>query len=226
MIPNLFPTASFAISFLLLFGSAEWLYHKSKIQAELSRKYVHFTTGIISLLFPYFLSSHWMVLSLCGSFFLLLLASLKWNLLPSINGVDRVTRGSLLYPLVVYVCFLFYQQYDQFLFFYIPILILAISDPIAALVGKKWPQFPYSTFGHTKTGSGSLGFFLSAFLIGLLGLWCSGQTILVTMVLISSTLAFVSTIAEALSHKGYDNLTIPFSVLGLLTFFKAINFIS
>ncbi len=226
MIANLFPAASFAISFLLLFGSAEWLYHHLKVKAELSRKYVHFTTGLISLLFPCFLSSHWMVLLLCGSFFFLLLASLKWNLLPSINGVDRVTRGSLLYPLVVYACFLLYQQYDLFLFFYIPILILAISDPIAALVGKKWPKFPYSTFGHTKTASGSFGFFSSAFIICMLGLLFSGQTEIATIILIATTVAFASTLAEALSHKGYDNLTIPCCVSGLLIFFKAINFIS
>src|SRR3546814_15775711 len=49
--------------------------------------------------------------------------------------------------------------------YYLPIMVLAISDPLAALSGKKWPWRPYRIAGATKTILGSLVFFMSAFLI-------------------------------------------------------------
>ncbi|MBI3234471.1 MAG: phosphatidate cytidylyltransferase, partial [Bacteroidetes bacterium] len=45
--------------FLTLFGLAEVLYHFFKVKAELTRKLVHFGTGLLTFLFPLILSSHW-----------------------------------------------------------------------------------------------------------------------------------------------------------------------
>ena len=91
--------------FLVLFGSAEILYHYFKIQAEYTRKYVHIGTGLLTLLFPILFSSHWSVLIICAAFLLLLVTSLKFNLLKSINAIGRFTLGSVMYPIVVYICF-------------------------------------------------------------------------------------------------------------------------
>ncbi|MEN0047927.1 MAG: phosphatidate cytidylyltransferase, partial [Bacteroidota bacterium] len=143
-----------ALAFLALFASAEWLYHKRGVKAEVTRKYVHIATGLLTMLFPLMLENHWLVLLLCGSFLLILIASLRFNLLPSINAVDRKTSGSLMYPIIVYGCYLVYSRYDQFMFYYIPILILALCDPIAAFVGMNYPVGKYQTFGKTKTWSG------------------------------------------------------------------------
>lgn len=207
-----------ASAFLLLFASGEFLYRVVKVKGEITRKWTHFGTGVLTLLFPVMLQSHWSVLILCSAFALILLASLKINFLPSINAIERVSYGSLCYPLAVYLVFLMYS-YSQmkgnytggmYTGFYMPILILAISDPLAALVGKRYPWKPYRIGATHKTVMGSLSFFLSAVLICLMLISMSGVELNVwRWLFIVLVLALVSTLAEAISGKGLDNLTIP-----------------
>ena len=139
MNPSILNTFMLAGGFLALFGSAERMYHQFKVKCELSRKYVHIVTGIITLLFPVLIHNHWLILLLCGSFGLILMLSLRLNLLQSINALDRVSWGSILYPIVVYLAYLVQDYYDAYIFFYIPKLNLDISDPMSALFGKSYP---------------------------------------------------------------------------------------
>jgi dolichol kinase len=217
---NITNTIYLAGVFLVLFASAEILYHKFNVKAEITRKIVHVSTGLLTMLFPPLIENHWLVLLLCSSFFIILMLSIALKLLPSINAVDRKTRGSILYPVIVYGCFLLYGHYGQLMIYYIPILILAISDPIAALVGKNWPKWKYKTFGQTKTLSGSAGFLISSLII-CLSLFMGLESIPFNKAIaISFGVAIVTTIAEAVSHRGYDNLTIPVGALCVLIFFN------
>lgn len=220
MSPDLTHTLQLAGVFLLLFGSAEILYHKLKLRAEVTRKYVHVSTGLITMSFPSMIDNHWYVMALCGSFLLLLLFSLPLKILPSINAVQRTTRGSLLFPIVVYICFWISSETSQFVYYYVPILILGISDPLAALVGKKWPLLPFTTFGHTKTITGSCAFFMSSFFIAFLLLQYHTHLNLSLVLSIACCTALGSTLLEAVSHKGYDNMSIPFGALGILLLFN------
>ena len=154
-----------AVSFLTLFGSAELLYHQWKIKVEYSRKYVHLFTGLLTLLFPILLDNHWWVLLLCSAFGLILIGSQRYQMLPSINAIDRKSMGAILYPIAVYICFLSYEWTQSYLFFYLPMLIMAISDPLAALTGKSWPIGQYRVGKETKTLTGSLFFMLSAWIV-------------------------------------------------------------
>ena len=201
--------------FLALFGLAEFLYHQRKIKAEWTRKIVHIGTGIITLLFPILLHNHWQVLFLCGSFLLILLASLKYKLLPSINGIDRVSYGSILYPIVVYGCYvMFLSAQKGLIVFYLPILILAICDPAAAIIGKNHPFGPYQIGKSKKTISGSLAFFLTCLLITAASFYLIGITAFSSWKIIEFALfiSMAATAAEAIGGKGTDNLTIPASV--------------
>jgi len=212
-------TGLITIAFLLLFGSAELLYHKYKVRVEFTRKYVHVLTGFLTLLFPIIIQDQLFVLFLCASFLILLLLSLSFGLLPSIHSVDRKTRGSILYPIVVYTCYLIQSKYGL-VFYYIPILILTLCDPVAALVGKKWPSGSYKTFGHTKTMSGSFGFFISALLLSVLLVFNMEEVHFLESLPLALCIAVVTTLAEAFTHKGYDNLTIPVVALVALWVFE------
>jgi phytol kinase len=202
-------TIIFASIFLLLFASAEFFYHKFKIKAESTRKYVHFVTGIITLFFPKFIDNHWMVMILCGSFLIILLTSLKYQLLPSINAVDRVTHGSLLFPVIIYWCYFVYSIYKLQVFYYLPVIILAISDPLAGLLGQRYPFKKYKLFGHYKTLGGSLSFMVSSFLICLISFSISFNLAMNSVLFLSLLIALSTTLTEAMTHKGYDNLTVP-----------------
>lgn len=218
MSTDLLHTGMLALAFLLLFASAEWLHHRRHVPAEYTRKYVHLSTGVLSMSFPFLLKDHGYVLVLCGSFLLILLLSLRFGSLRSINGVDRETRGSLLFPIIVYGCFLSHRHFGSYAFYYLPILVLAFGDPAAAYVGKRWPWGRYRFFGHTKTLSGSGAFLLVATVLGfLLFRFAEGATG-AAAALLAFGVGAGTTLAEGVSHKGYDNLTIPVVATAILAF--------
>ena len=209
-------TLYLAGAFLLLFTTAELLYHKLHVNAELTRKYVHIGTGLLTMLFPTLIGNTWLVLTLCACFLVILLTSMAFNLLPSINAVARKTSGSILYPIVVSGCYLVYEKYGQFMLYYVPILILALCDPVANMVGRKWPVGEFKTFGKSKTLGGSVSFFVAAIITSLcliLGLEVYSVR---EVIIISVSVALATAIAEAFTHRGFDNLTIPVSALAVL----------
>lgn len=203
--------------FLALFGVSELIYKFGKVEAEVSRKVAHIGTGLLSLLFPVFLSSHWSLATLCALFLLLLLLSLRLNFLPSINAISRKSFGSVLYPLAVYICFFVYDQTGNkhLIYFYLPVLTLAISDPLAAYVGKTKPFGKYKR--GSKTLAGSLAFMLSAFLLACVFFsYFEGDLSLSRVVLYSLWLSLVCTVLEAVSKRGVDNILVPIGALAVL----------
>lgn len=217
-------TGILAGCYLFLFALGELLYHYFKVEGEITRKIVHIGTGLLALLFPLLLDNHWLVLVLCGLFAGVLMLSLRFHLLPSINAIDRRSIGSLAYPISVYGCYLAYDlNGGRYAFYYLPILILAVCDPIAGLTGKRWAIGPYHIAGAHKTLVGSLMFLCSAMLltVGYFVLFCSaavGSSLIFTVVCV----AFLSTLAEAVSRDGYDNITIPLAVIVGLVLTKSI----
>lgn len=206
-------------SFLALFGVGEWLYHKFRVQAEWTRKWSHIGTGFFTMLFPLVLHSHLSVATLCGSFLVILTLSKRFGLLPSIHAIDRESYGSHSYPIVVYVCFLAWEKMAAPVsLFYLPVLTMALADPAAAFVGKRWPLGRFRIGADTKTLSGCSGFFAVAFGLALL-LFPEENLALGSVVWKSACVALAATLAEALSSKGFDNLSIPLTVLGMLYLF-------
>ncbi|MEI7596737.1 MAG: phosphatidate cytidylyltransferase [Bacteroidota bacterium] len=216
MIADLFSIILLGAGFLTIFGIGEILYHFFNVKAEYTRKLSHVATGLLTLLFPIYLSSHWSVLLLCSSFAVLLLSSLKFNFLKSINAVDRLTWGSLLYPAIVYICYIIYSFHNNLIFFYLPILIMAKSDPIAALVGKRFPYGKFKIFNDNKTLSGSLAFFISAIIISIVLFNMLTAFSIATILCLSTIIALATAITEAISSKGFDNLTIPLTAVCIL----------
>lgn len=209
--------------FLLLFGMGEVLYHFLKVKAEYTRKLIHAGTGILTLLFPLYLQHLWQVIIICFAFLVLLLCSLRFRFLPSINNVNRSTWGSILYPLIVILVFAFYQWmqtkepiYHPYLYFYSPVLVMAICDPLAALSGIAYKK--KHRLANGKTNAGSLAFLGSAFLLSLLLFFLFSQNgaITATDVLYSFVIALCGAFAERFSNKGWDNFTIPLMVMLIL----------
>ena len=226
---DLLNTGLLAVLFLSLFGVAELLYYKFKVRAEFTRKLVHIGTGLLTLLFPILLNNQWLVLLLCATFALIILASLRFNFLRSINGIERKSHGSISYPVSVYGCYLVYNYYlhkntgaaSPYIYFYLPILTLAICDPVAALVGKRFPYGRYTIGKDTKTIVGSLSFFASSFLLTLTVYSCLSHSVLnwAAILPLALLVAALAAISEALSGKGIDNITIPATVVLLLILF-------
>ena len=196
-----------------LFTAAEYLYHKLKVRAELTRKFVHVGAGLLCILLPLIITDPLLILVLAGSFLLVLLLSMKLQFLPSVNAINRDSQGSIVYPMVILICFLLYYHSHQYVYYYIPILIMALCDPLAALVGQKWPIGPYTFFGESRTLIGSCAFFIGAIGMSLL-LFCLFEGLPLTRHIGNAiVLALVATLTEAFTIKGYDNLAIPLALV-------------
>lgn len=210
-------TVILATAFLGLFGIAEVLYHYVKVKVELTRKLVHFGTGLLTLLFPVLLNNHWLVLFLCASFAAILLVSIRFNFLKSINAIDRESAGSICYPAAVYLCYLGYDHFNgKYIYFYLPVLTLAICDPIAALTGKTWSVGKYRIGKDNKTMMGSTMFFISCFLLSLGMLLLNHASLGIAAVAASLAIGIICAFVEAVSPRGFDNLTIPLTALGVM----------
>lgn len=202
--------------FLMAFAIGEIGYRFFKIQPEYTRKWSHISSGFLALLFPFMIDDWLYVALICSSFTVILVASKPLGLLPSINAVNRKTYGSILFPLAVLISFWAYKfSGNQLAFYFLPVLTLAISDMLAAIVGKRFPIIPISSFNETKSLGGYLAFVISSVLIfismSLFGEKLSTSSIL----LIPPMVACV----ELYSPKGADNITIPLAVItGLYIF--------
>jgi phytol kinase len=209
--------------FIVLFAIGELLYHRAKWKGEHSRKFVHIGTGLLTMLFPIWLSSVWSVVLLCAGFLLILQLSLRFNFLKSINDIDRKSYGSVLYPIVVMCVFYLYtlvrNEADDCTddarveYFYLPILIMAICDPMAALLGKRWAYGKIKLGNETKTLMGAFGFVCTAIILCIAFLKPTYDSHLFVYTMVISVGACI---VELFSKKGIDNFTIPFTVFGLL----------
>lgn len=213
------PILIYPLFFLLLFIIAELLYHRANIDAEYTRKLVHAGTGLLTLGFPLYFHSAWQVIIICLLFLVILVASRKLNMLRSINDVPRQTEGSILYPVIVIIVFLFYdymQQVDSrnLVYFYLPILIMAISDPVAALAGNRFNG--KRTAKNRKTLAGSLAFAFTSFLISLMLLSLFIDLNFYQTLAWSIAIATLTALAERISSRGWDNFTIPLTAMAML----------
>jgi phytol kinase len=216
---DVIPVFKLTVGFLALFGLSEFLYHYLKVPAEVSRKFTHIGTGFFSLLFPIWLNSNFSVLLLCSSFCVILVVSKKYGFLKSINGIERESYGSVSYAVIVFFCFLVWEKMKEdptdtigLGWFYLPVLIMALADPAAALVGSRWPVGKYRIGKDHKSMAGSLAFFIVAFLVSASLLGSQNESFLKHLLVIL-LISLSSTLAEAFSNKGFDNFTIPAAVL-------------
>ncbi len=199
----------------------EIFYRQLKIKGEISRKFAHFITTLSTIPLPYVVTSHWYVLILAFIFFLVLFISQNSSQFRSIHDIERKSMGSYLLPLSIYATFVIAQLIGNKLMFVLPMLILAISDPAAAIVGISMEKYNHriKIFGYDtqKSMFGSGAFFISSLIISLIALYLNRGSFNLTTIGFSLIIAFVGTIGEMFSWRGSDNLSVPLSVILILT---------
>ncbi len=200
-----------------VFGLGEFLRRTGTLSPEQSRKMLHIGGCATALLFPVLFHSHWSVLAICGGFFLLILWLGRRGKLHAVNDVSRRSYGGLLHPVALYLCYLLATFYGCFAFYEIAILVLALSDTAAALVGERYGRLRYRVDGDDcRSLEGSFFFFLVTYAlvhhILLLYLKMAPPE--------ASVLAFmigvIVTLFESVSLGGADNLAIPIGVMAIL----------
>ncbi len=194
---------------VLLFGLAA-LRRRAGIGPELIRKMFHIGAGGLTLLLPVLFDSAEPVLALTG-LLALVLGALRWvgplRRGPGavLHGIDRRSLGEAYFLIAVVVLFSLFGRSGAG--FAVPVIILTVADPAAALVGKRWGTYRFRALAGTKSMEGSAAFLITAwlaalpFLIAELGV---GRALAV-----AGILAVSLTLAEAIAGAGIDNLLIP-----------------
>jgi phytol kinase len=197
---------------LLLMVALHMYQHTRGLAPETSRKLFHLGGGLTTLALPWMFADVWPVLLLTAITVPALLTlkhvqRLRKGLGGVLYGVTRPSLGEVYFPLSA--CLLFALAHDRPLLYSVPLLILTVADPTAAIIGERFGSLKYATRDGHKSLEGSLAFFVVAF-IGTCGpLLLAGAAPDVGVPGVGFTLALLLTLIEAISWRGLDNLLIP-----------------
>ena len=209
------------IIIILIFN--ELNYTRLEIKGEITRKFAHFTATMATVPFPYIFTSHWYILILAVIFFAVLLITQYTKQLKSIHDIERKSIGSYLLPLSIYITFLISSLLHNKFVYILPMLILAVCDPMAAILGMNTKKInsQIKLFGikTKKTFIGSGAFLITSFLISIIALYFHRVSFDLKTFWLAMAVAATSTLAELFSWRGSDNLTIPLSVVLILVLF-------
>jgi phytol kinase len=213
------PVLAVGIYYLLMFSFVEWMHVRKGVGVERSRKTAHVLGGLVTLTFPFILEKMWQIVLLGALFTALLYVSKKYGWLRSIHQVKRASVGSVIFPVPIVICFAVFLQTGREMWFCLPLGVLVFCDTLAFIFGRGLKYRPYQVFGCDKTVGGSLAFLISAFFLSIAAFHFFGKMSGFSSWKIAATIAVCSTLVEAISPRGWDNLTAPLAVLGVLWFF-------
>ena len=199
--------------FIAVFTSVEMMSrHINWVTGDVSRKTIHLVSGLMASWLPSILNMA--QIRLLGIVFVVLMLISKYaNLFPSIHGVRRHTYGEVYFPLAVSLTALLFPA----AMYSYAMIVLAISDSAAAIVGGRYGTLVYSVGSNSKSHLGSSVFWLSCLVITLAGMHylpiTGNLAPLPTSLIIATTVTFV----EAIANSGFDNLLIPLTAASILT---------
>lgn len=235
MLHDVFGILATLAAFALLVGGL-MLYRRTALSSpELLRKLLHVGMGAVVLAFPWVFRNDWPVVLMTGLFVTLLVARRRrpksrqpaaggplGGLAGVLDGVGRQSLGDVYFAVSVGVLFVASRHGPVAgpMLYVIPILLLALPDATAALVGGRYGRHRYHATAGDKSCEGSVAFFAVALLavhVPLL-LWVPAVG-RVECLLIAATLALLAMILEAIAWRGLDNLFVPLGSFVLLKAF-------
>jgi len=179
---------------------------------ERVRKLFHLLGGVFGLPLPWIFHSFTPVLLLSV---LVLIAfgvmrfstGLRHGVGQVLFGVRRESIGEPCY--IVGIMLLFYLAQGDKILYIVPLLMLALADTAAALIGERYGRIQFHSAGGPKSLEGTVAFFFTAFFcVHIPVLLWSGAGRLETL-LISVNLSVMVMLAEAAAWRGLDNFIIP-----------------
>lgn len=201
----------------------ESLAAKGIIHKEIARKILHLTAGVcaaLSLTFEgveIFLYSAGILAAIFN------FIAVRKNIFKGIHNGNRKSFGIFYLPLS-FIFLVYIRQFFPSEAFY-AMLILALSDSLAALAGLFIPGKKFNLTGDVKSFPGSSAFFITTFLILFIGNISQGvNSVFIHYNESEKIIAFFSigiilTAFEAISSRGTDNLTVPVASVFLLIVF-------
>ena len=202
-----------------IIGLAELLRKLRGYTSGFTRKVIHIGVGMMSWALVYLFTSPWPFIIMCLLFAGLLYLDYKFELVPSMASADKSNKGTIYFPLAAAAgVFVFWTQPPLMVASLMP---LTWGDGLAPVVGKAYGRRAYFVASHMRTLEGSAGFFVFGLLFTWLALWLvpGPPTISPAVALLPAlVITLCTTLVEAVSIKGIDNLTITAVAILILYF--------
>lgn len=200
-----------------LFVILETLRRKLALSNEYSRKLIHVLHGLVVISWGFWLPDNFIIgfeLVFLACMFVFKYVVSRWPQLGWMYDVKRRSYGEYFYPVGVILAVLITN--DSWIFA-VAVAQLAITDAVAALVGKTLGRSnEYKVFGSTKSVAGSAAFFVTAQALFLaVVLPTHSVPVILTGIMLLGLSAFL-TLLENVSIYGSDNLILPLATAYLL----------
>ncbi len=202
----------FTLALIYIIGvitSAELLRRWRGYGSDFTRKFIHIGVGMLSWLLPFLFNEPTLFVVACLLFAVINLIDWRFGLIKSMASHNRANLGTVYFPLAAAVVALVFWSTP-------PLMVAALmpltwGDGIAPVVGRRYGKRSYSFYSSVRTVEGSLAFALVGFLFTWLALWVmpGPPTISpVAAVLPAFVIMLATTLIEAVSLWGLDNITI------------------
>jgi len=177
-------------------------------QRELSRKIVHIGTGAVVPLAWFFEIPFVVALPVAAVITVVTTINHQWRFIPAVEDVDRNSYGTIAYGIAITTLLLLFwpTRADAVS---AGVLVMALGDGLAGLIGRNVESPKWVLFGQTKSSVGTMTMAVVSGLV-LIGLarW-SGADLSLPAAL---GMVAMATGLEQLSWRGLDNLSVPLSV--------------
>ena len=177
-------------------------------QRELSRKIVHIGTGAVVPLAWFFEIPFVVALPVAAVITVVTTINHQWRFIPAVEDVDRNSYGTIAYGIAITTLLLLFwpTRADAVS---AGVLVMALGDGLAGLIGRNVASPKWVLFGQTKSSVGTMTMAVVSGLV-LIGLarW-SGADLSLPAAL---GMVAMATGLEQLSWSGLDNLSVPISV--------------
>jgi phytol kinase len=200
---------SLAIAFAyvaLLIGTAEMLRRVFHVPIDITRKIVHVGVGMTALVVTSFFRD-WSIAILGPLAFLAInYFSYRKKIFQGIEIAEEGQLGTIYFPLAFVILIpALWSHPARLAASFMP---MTWGDAAAAILGKRFGAHPFRVFGQTSSVEGSIAMFGFGFIATEIALVMFGQPPGSSLAIALVT-ALAATIAEALSPKGIDNLSVP-----------------
>ncbi len=186
----------------------------NKFGEEASRKFVHIMLSNYAILAYLFFDSIVWASILPLAFVVINSLSYKFKLVKSIEREENDGFGTIYYALSLFIIAIFTYLVHMPIIGILGVLIMGYGDGFAAIIGTKIKSKKYKIGNAIKSVAGSLTMFFISLILSIILFKILGVNYLILKAL---GIAIISTILEAISIKGLDNITVPLAVT-VLTF--------
>ena len=215
-------TLGFILCLLYVFtmiGLAELLRRRRGYGSGFTRKVIHIGVGMMSWFLHLLFTSPWPFVAACGAFMVINLLDWRYDFFKAMQSSSRSNLGTVYFPLAAAVVALVFWGQP-------PLMVAALmpltwGDGLAPVIGAAYGKRFYRIHTSTRTLEGSSGFFVAGFLFTWLALWVMPglPDISPTAALLPALIIMVvTTLIEAVSIWGLDNLTITAAAILILSF--------